>query len=158
MVLYAAQELLIQFHLLVRGDNDQTSVRFHPGQQIIGFYVGIAVMAVLHRRTFPEDRVGLVKEKDQVFPFSQLKDSQEIFFGFADVTAHHTLKIHLIDPGPELSGQDFRGHGFPRPTRPGEQRQHTRGPAGHFPEFRQGYRLLRFLGDSIEGRLMGRGK
>ena len=82
-------------------------------------------MAVLDLAAFTEERVGLVKQQDRPRLFRGFENVAQIFFGFANVLAHHAGQVDAIQIDVQLPGQNFGGHRLSRPARAGEQRADT---------------------------------
>jgi hypothetical protein len=76
----------------IGGEDCQTAVILDPLEPVIHLDVRVAVVAVLHLATVPEQRVRFLEEEDRPAPFGSVERLAQVRFTFADVLADNADK------------------------------------------------------------------
>ena len=93
----AAQERRVQGTFHIGCKDRQAAVRLHTLEQITDLNIGVTVVAVFDLATLAEERVGFIEQQNRSAFFGGVEDPAQVFFGLANVLAHHLAEIDAIE-------------------------------------------------------------
>jgi hypothetical protein len=71
-------------------------VVFHALQQVVDFDVGVALLTVLHRGAFAEQRSASSKNRIALASLGGIEDRAQVLFGFADILADESGEVNTV--------------------------------------------------------------
>lgn len=89
--------------------------------RIIVGCAGIFVMAILNARTFAEEHIGFIQEKNRSRGSGRMQKQRKRVDGIACVLTHHCLEVDTIEFQMQVSGERLRSGSFGSMVETGEE-------------------------------------
>src|SRR4029453_17973804 len=91
-----SQQPFVDPGAIAGGEDCEAGVFLASPQEIIGFNVGIAVVAIFHVNAFAKKSIRLIKKKDRMTILRRIENTAEILLGLANIFRDDGIQIDPV--------------------------------------------------------------